>query len=134
MTNKNVITITAPIEVPAERVANCFIGGMESGYSPWFGGVLAKSGTFSPAGIWYAEAEFFANPFTITVKYDSGEDDEGSFASQKVITNADLPKALALMAQGTYATHFGDLMSERDDAETHDVFMQFLILGEVIYG
>lgn len=30
--------------------------------------------------------------------------------------------------------HFGDLVSENDDADTHDVFIQHVLFGEVIYG
>lgn len=30
--------------------------------------------------------------------------------------------------------HFGDLLSENDDAATHDVFIQHVLFSEVIYG
>lgn len=30
--------------------------------------------------------------------------------------------------------HFADLLSEDDDATTHDVFIQHVLFGEVIYG
>lgn len=30
--------------------------------------------------------------------------------------------------------HFDDLLGESDDAITHDVFMQHVIFGEIIYG
>jgi hypothetical protein len=33
-----------------------------------------------------------------------------------------------------YAKHFGDMMSEHDDADTGDVFLQCCLFGEVVYG
>jgi hypothetical protein len=42
-------------------------------------------------------------------------------------------KGLEIMAT-KYARHFADLVSENDDADTHDVFLQCALFGEVVYG
>jgi hypothetical protein len=42
-------------------------------------------------------------------------------------------KAFALMAKNS-PDHFADFMSENEDAVTADVFLQYVALGEVVYG
>lgn len=44
-----------------------------------------------------------------------------------------IEEGLAVMAK-KYPKHFGDLISENDDADTGDVFMQCCVFGEIVYG
>jgi hypothetical protein len=61
-----------------------------------------------------------------------GDKEESSRAC--VIVNLEAIKVgLALMAD-KYPEHWGNFMSENDDAETGDVFFQLVCFGEVIYG
>lgn len=44
-----------------------------------------------------------------------------------------IQKGLQLM-QEKYPSHWGDFVSENDDADTADVFLQLAVLGELVYG
>lgn len=62
--------------------------------------------------------------------YDDPEDDERQ--AQFVIGLPEMFKGVTLMAEKS-AGHFGDLISENDDAITHDGSIQYVIFGDVIY-
>lgn len=48
---------------------------------------------------------------------------------------ASIERGLTLWANSTdYAHHWGDFLKENDDAITGDVFLQFCLFGEVLYG
>ncbi len=49
------------------------------------------------------------------------------------ITRADIEKGLKIFAD-EYPSHFADWIDENDDATTGDVFLQCVVLGEVVYG
>lgn len=44
-----------------------------------------------------------------------------------------IEKGLQVMAD-KYPRHFNDIITENDDAETADVFVQCAVLGEVVFG
>ena len=49
------------------------------------------------------------------------------------LTHSKAVEGLGLMLE-KYPQHFGNFMSENDDAETADVFIQLCLFGEVVYG
>ncbi len=49
------------------------------------------------------------------------------------ITKQGLEKACELMAE-KYPFHYADAVGENDDAITGDVFLQLVVMGELIYG
>jgi hypothetical protein len=68
------------------------------------------------------------------VRYDDPDkDDEGESTGRKVFGLADLAKGLQTMAE-KYPRHFADFVAENDDADTGDVFLQCVVLGDVVYG
>jgi hypothetical protein len=121
--------------IPWSRVCDLFTTGIEGGCSPWLGKLKYHK---TPEAQYenyqkYGQPAFWEGDFVFTLHFDGPEDEEGSFASIKAITPAEARKALQLMAS-EYPSHFGDFMQENEDAETGDVFLQMLCLGEVIYG
>lgn len=53
----------------------------------------------------------------------------------RVVTHADVIKAWNLFSTDKrYQKHYGDLLSENDDATTGDIFFQLVVLGEVVFG
>ena len=60
------------------------------------------------------------------------EGDEGNQDGRKTLENADLPRAVTLMAEKA-PRHFADLVGGNPDRITYDVFMQMLVLGEIVY-
>lgn len=134
--------ILVPLTVDYDKVANAFIGVIESGYSPWLH-------SFQPAGddlsrslrralqlndrIWYAEASYWRDGGAAVLKFDRAEDDEGTGKGEITLSKAEITLGLALMGHKA-PKHFSDLVNETDDAITHDVFAQFCVLGDIIYG
>lgn len=125
----------ASLEIKNEILANATIGFIEAGlYSDWCGTFNLLASDPVPEGEkWYAVPELYNENLRFHVVYDGANDEEGTYASEKELTFADIQKGLELMAEGN-AYQFGLLTSENDDAITHDVLWQFIILGEEIYG
>ena len=120
------------INVPAERVSNLLVSAFEGGSSYWVWSAMLLSGkeTTNP---WYADPTLFENDFSFEVRYDDPTKPEGNGEGVAAIHNADIITGLTLMARNS-PSHFGDLLSENDDATTADVFLQYVVLGDVIYG
>jgi hypothetical protein len=59
--------------------------------------------------------------------------EEGEGVKIRTIDKLSLEAGLQLMAK-KYPKHFNDFMSINEDAITGDVFLQLVVLGEVIYG
>ncbi len=83
---------------------------------------------------WYADEAFIASPdFDFTINYDN-PDEGGDERAVKTIARADIIKGLELMAAKS-PDHWADLISESSaDAVTYDVTMQYIVLGEIVYG
>lgn len=132
------LAITAEILVPMERITNCLVGAFEGGSTYWLRGVEYVPGELdtdkydSPM---YADDHFWNDGGRANVTYDNPEpsdDDDGDQAT-KEIGLAELTAGLSAMA-AKCPRHFGDLVSENDDAITHDVFIQCVLFGDVVYG
>jgi hypothetical protein len=142
--NKPVITLTVTIDIPLERAVNCIVGGLENGYSSWLRSFRPTKDPETVAAIesirnthagqiWYSVEDFWRLGGRVTMIYDGPEEDEGE--GQTTATVDLLGLSLALNRMNRVAPrHFSDLVAENDDAVTHDVFMQFLVFEEIIYG
>jgi len=128
------IQISHPIT--ARRLGDLMCTGMESPYSPWLANVEPVSPFQEIEGddTWYYSERFFSDPdFRFKASFDGNDDEEGSFGSSKEVGLDDVKKALQLMAEHNKDA-FRDFVDETDDAGTADVFLQYLFLGEEIYG
>lgn len=125
-------TVTAKVNVPWSNITNAIVGALEGGSSYWLREIEYAD---TPDGLtekpFYAETEFWTKGGRIIFKYDDPEDDE--CRAETTIGQAELLVGLEMMAVGT-PSHFGDLVSENDDAITHDTFIQYVLFGDVIYG
>jgi hypothetical protein len=134
--------ILLPVEIDYGKVANAIVGAIESGYSPWFSAFRASSNDLSQSlrneikgsgDIWYAEASYWQRGGSADLAFDLPDGEEGEMQGQIEFGKAEIQRGLAIMA-AKYPRHLADLLSENDDATTHDVFMQCAILEDVIYG
>lgn len=131
------LAITAEVLVPMERITNCLVGALEGGSTYWLRAcdyiVTVGDEYESPR---YADDHFWNDGGRVKLTYDNpdpaAEDDDGDQAS-KEIGLPELKAGLSIMAAKA-AQHFGDLMAENDDAITHDVFIQCVLFGEIVYG
>lgn len=130
------IAVTVPLVVKCQRIQNLICTAFEGGSNDWLHSAAFVSGIGPVPSynvVWYGREGFFAHPFAFDLTFDDPDKDEGNGKGRKRITNADLAPALALMAQN-HPSHFADFMGENEDATTADVFMQMLVLGELVYG
>jgi hypothetical protein len=124
------VQVTATVEW--DEITNAIVGAFEGGSGYW---LREYEYTHTPDGIEgrpaYAENEFWSKGGKMRVTYDNPE--EGDDRLSKEIGMPEIKAGLRSMAEKS-SRHFDDLISENDDAITHDVFIQHVIFGEVIYG
>lgn len=123
-----------------DKITNAIVGTLEGGYSSWLHSFIpddAELAAKSRGGVhtvWYNDPSFWIGGGTATAVYDNPLRAEGNGGGKMAgIARHDFTRGLSLMAEKS-PKHFADLISENDDALTHDVFMQYVILGEVVYG
>lgn len=123
------VSITATVDWP--KIMNAIIGAFEGGSTYWLREV---DYTYIPDGIegspLYAQDLFWSKGGKMKLTYDDPNDDK---QSTKEVGLIEIRKGLRSMAEKSYG-HFDDLISENDDAITHDVFIQHVLFGEIIYG
>lgn len=127
------MTYSTTINVDPQRVQDMIIGAFEGGSNYWLGNgrvelVQPAYADMPPAGVvWYGNElrNVFAEPdFKVTIQHDGEE---------LVLDQSAITKGLLTMAT-RYGRHFSDLISENDDADTADVFLQCCLFGELVYG
>lgn len=124
------IAITATVDWP--KITNAIIGAFEGGSTYW---LREYDYIYRPEGVegnpLYAEDQFWAKGGKMNLSYDDPDDQEQR--ASKEVGLLEIKQGLRTMAEKD-PRHFGDLVSENDDADTHDVFIQHVLFGEVIYG
>jgi len=135
--------VVASVNIDIDKITNAIVGAVENGYSGWMHAFeysndpvsmrLAAMSRGSDHTVWYNDPRFWQSGGKAVVKYDLPTEGEGEGNGQAVVGIDELKKGLNTMASG-FARHFGDLANENDDATTHDVFLQCVILGDVVYG
>ncbi len=123
-------------EISAAILMNAFVGAFEGGSNYWLQRADLISSEFKPADpklVWWGDEKLFSGDFTFRARYDDPAKDEGNGKGKREVTQNDVQIGLHVMAC-KYAAHFADLITEKDDAITHDVMMQCIILGDVVYG
>lgn len=138
-----ILSVPMTVEVPWDAVTNAIVGALEGGYSPWMHAFrptnepisigLADAARGGENTVWYNDPAFWIGGGTAAMEYDRAEDGEGDGKGRMTIGQSDLKRGIELMAQKA-PRHFADLVGENDDAITHDVFMQMIVFGEIIYG
>lgn len=129
------ITITTSIDVPLERVVDLLTCGLEGGYSPWLGQIAYDLVPVQDYEAFerYGQAKFWALGGSMIFSFDGPNDNEGSFASKATVTKETLAEGLSRLASEA-TSHFADFLADNEDVETGDVFLQLMLLEEVIYG
>lgn len=123
--------------VSRQRIQNAFTGAFEGGSNHWLHSATQLDNWKKPEGdrlVWWGHDEYWTRPdFCFAVHFDDPDKEEGNGEGYKQIRLEDVQKGLALMA-GKSKDHFTDLLLENDDATTHDVMVQYVVLGEIVYG
>jgi len=124
--------------IPTQRVSDLLVCAFEGGSNYWYSDLHYEL----PEGIKYEDfrkggkftSEDYYHPLEIVPFVDGCaltlKDDEGKTHR---INKAALKSGLEKMAQKS-KEHWADFISEDDDATTADVFLQYALFGEIVYG
>jgi hypothetical protein len=132
MTDDAKPTLSVTITVPLSRICDMVIGAMEGGSAYWCNEFFPVSlPPALPEKPWYANPAVYADPTTrISVHYDKTTDGDPGV---KMLEAKDFALGLQVFA-AKYPRHLADLLDENDDATTADIFLQCVVLGDVVYG
>lgn len=125
------MTYATIITIDPQRVQDMIVGAFEGGSNYWLGqGRVELIHPERPKNgiVWYGDDKInvFADPdFKVTI--DVPEDE------LYTLDAAAITRGVAIMT-ADYPRHMADLLSENDDGETSDVFLQCALFGEVTYG
>ena len=127
--------ITVLREVTDAMICNAIVGTVEGGYSPWLGELkyLDSDPAPQPGLVWYGQEALYNDSLRFKAVYDDPEQEEGTFGASVFVDYRRIREGLQYMARA-HNRHFNDLVEENDDAITHDVFMQCVVLKRVVYG
>ena len=130
------VSVTVKVKVSFESIWGAICGAFEGGSNYWLRTAVLKSSEHKPVDkklVWYGDKKLWTGRYTFLVGYDDPKLDEGNGKGRKLIMESGVAKGLALMAEKSPKL-FAELLAGDDDAGTHDVMMQYIILGEIIYG
>lgn len=71
--------------------------------------------------------------FALTLRDSENDDYEDEGGKLYRIERRDLEIGMKVFAE-KYTNHFADFISENDDADTGDAFLQCVVFGEIVYG
>lgn len=135
-----VVVILTEVRVDWDKILNAFIGVCETAACTyWMSSFLPTDNKESQNGVivarengdpWYGSLDFWGKEGSATLTYDNPE---GDGQVSKTISEMEIVSGLNAMANKC-PRHFADLIADNDDAITHDVLIQCIIFGEIIYG
>lgn len=115
--------IVNKVQVSAHRVEDLLCNAIEGGSGYWAESIKAKIPKITSRETIDLYIRMREGGFFIT--HDDGEKAE--------VNPADIAIALQIMAD-KYPRHFYNFVSEHDDGETADVFLQLCCFKEIVYG
>jgi len=136
-------TIKTTREVTREQVANLLCSAFEGGSNYWYRIEKKKApSTYQfrtdPDTI-YSHIDYPLNPDGYLIVSDFHGADGLDEIVERKLNYASIKRGLQLMAEANakglpYGHHWNDFITDNDDQTTADVFLQFCLFGEVIYG
>lgn len=121
--------VNAKVTLSEQRIKDLFTGAFEGGSNYWVRRISHRPDFDGSLTLDENDKLPLNLPFTIT--YDNPDGDDAT--RRKRISRAAIDKGLSLMAAKA-PRHFANILDENDDAETADVFLQFVVLGDIIFG
>ena len=128
--------LTMTLDISTSRIADLLCCGMEGGIGYW-AKIETVPGDATPIeldGNWKDVGKYRHIWCALTegahiIVWDAEEPEEklGTLDLEKV-------KAGLAIMQAKYPRHFNNFLSEDEDAETGDVFIQCAVLGDIVYG
>ena len=117
-------------EIPKERVSDLLCDAFEGGSNYWY---LLQDYKLPPG----KKGKDFKFPHIEVPLFEGGSvivDAPGDKEhSGKLLNLEAIQKGLQLL-HDLYCNHFNDLLTDNDDADTGDVFLQLCLFGEVVFS
>ena len=136
-----VIPIITEVRVDWEKVLNAFIGVCEThACTYWMRSFLPNADKVSQSAVivarengdpWYGSLDFWGKEGRAVLTHDDRDDGETQVTT--TIGESEIISGLNAMANKC-PVHFADLIADNDDAITHDVLIQCILFGEIIFG
>jgi hypothetical protein len=127
--------LTVQTQISDERLKNLLCSALEGGSNYWYNilkYVIADNADQSTIEFKHIDLPFIEGCGVMISDIEAEEDEEGAF--EPVLLNREaMQKGLQIMAD-KYNWHFQNFMTENDDAETGDVFLQCSLFGEIVFG
>lgn len=141
------LTITVPVQISSETIANLFVTAIESGdpvttaaRGGWCAGIeLESPGDVAPDDPaindpWYANPRRYEDP-ALRLKIVVVDDEDTGATTDHFIGLKEIAAGLTkLAASADYNHHFSDIVGDNIDAATADIFLQFVCFGEEVYA
>lgn len=118
-------------ELTDEQVMNLLCAALEGGSNYWISEVHQGEEPAQPLDNDFAWFEWWP-VYGGSIKLVELDPDTGE-RKQHILNKDVLREGLAKMAEKS-PRHFADVLAGNDDGETGDVFLQYCLLGELIYG
>lgn len=132
--------LTVHVALKPDVVENLCCIAFEGGANYWLKTADYTGEWKKPIGdnlVWWGFSEVFTRArFQAELGYDDPDAEEFNVETntkKKQITYADLERGLNLMAEKC-PIKFAEAVMGDADADTADVFMQFVVFGDVVYG
>ena len=119
------------VTITGEMIENIIVGALEGGSNYWYmlGEGIPESDGQTPMSVRIANKILDDPEYKLPI-YDI-EDEDGEPLGY--LTQEGMLKAFEIVSRN-YNWHYNNMMSDSDDAETHDVFFQCAVMGDIIYG
>lgn len=128
-------TVTTTVSITTKQVMDQLCAAFEGGSNYWVMAAnpvaSAKELDATDKVVWWGHPEFFDGPFSFKIDFENPN--EGPPYIDKTITPVEIAEGLALMAKSS-PKHFATLIADDGDAATADVFLQYVVLGEIVFG
>lgn len=125
--------VIVAIEVSRKRISDLLCSALEGGSNYWY---IIKKHVPPPTLTFRSDADKVYTHLDFPLNEGGalliGDMEDAKSGTKRLDLEA-IGRGLAVMARA-YPSHFGDFISENDDATTGDVFLQCCLFGEVIYG
>lgn len=136
-TTKSTLTVQTTLEISLDRISSLLISAFEGGSNYWYRiEKFVKPREPAPAWADFPECRHAWYPLVkggalVVSDYHGNEGTKGM--TTKVVDLAAIQAGLGLMAKES-PRHWSNFINEDDDSETGDVFLQYVVLGEIVYG
>ena len=128
-------TVTTTITL--EQVDDLLTCAFEGGSNYWYTikrtieptEILYKTDIFEDGKSYLTPA---LNPGGALVIIDREEDEED--AKEYILDLKSIENGLIIMSEDQYSFHMNNLLTENEDAETGDVFLQLCLFGKIVFG